>query len=257
MFSSTPPKLFFAAAIFLSICFSASCSFWRSATGENSNANNQPQFTASQIPSDIPFATKEPEVFQTEIVTTNFLNGEKIERKTFLARNGAKRLSVFAAGEKSEISLLQIEEGKIQIFFPARKIYKETFVNQMMRAASAAGENLNDFLTAEWLSAKMQATFENNGSENGLSKFLVRLNNSDAAEILIYVDENLKIPVRQEFFRRGDGGGGGSGKQRALVYSVELKNFQTRAEEKLFEPPKDFRKVAPEEFDKIVWQAKE
>jgi hypothetical protein len=245
MFSSNPAKLFHVL-LFFSVWLSCSCGAW-SRAGESSDANSA-TFTAQQIETGIPFATREPEVFQTEIIVTNFNGEEKSERKTFLARAGLKRLTVFAAGEKSEISLLQTDEAKTFTLLPAKKIYKE---NRDNRAGAAAGETLQSFLTTEWLNAKTAAAFENLGAENGLTRFRARLNNSDAAEILLYVDENLQIPVRQEFYSRAEGG------QRVLLYSVELKNFRPQADERLFALPPDYRKVSPEEFDKIVWQAKQ
>ena len=238
----------FHLAVFFSICFSA-CGFW-SGAGENSNAaDDSKPFTAREIPSEIPFSTREPENFQSEIVVSHFAGGEKFERKTFIARSGAKRLAIFAAGERAEISLLQIDEAQTFSICQEKKVYTEIIANPASTAAS--GEAFNDFLTVGWLNAKSFAAFENLGAENGTSKFLARLNNSETSEILIYVDENLKIPVKQEFYSR-------AGEQKTLLYTVELKNFQLQADENLFAPPpKDFRKVSKEEFDKIIWQAKQ
>jgi len=246
MLSSTPAKLFHLV-LFFSICFSA-CGFW-SRANENANAANPGTFTAQEIPSGIPFSTAEPEVFQCDVVISNFAGGEKSERRTFTARSGARRLAVFAAGETTEISLLQIDEAKAFSIYREKKVYTETVFN---RAATVSNnEAFGDFLTVAWLNSKASAAFESLGAENGLSKFRVRLNNSETSEIVIYVDENLKIPVKQEFYSR-------AGEQKTLLYTVELKNFQLQADEKLFEPPsKDFRKVSKEEFDKIIRQAKE
>lgn len=248
MFSSTPAKLFYLV-LFFSIGFSA-CGFW-SSRNENSNAAaTPPNFTVQEIPSEIPFSNKEPEVFQGEIVVSNFTGGEKSERKTFVARSGTRRLAIYAAGEKTEVSFLQIDETRAFSIYPAKKIYTENAPNRASPAPSNS-ENFGDFLTVVWLNAKSSAAFENLGAENGLSKFLVRLNNSEASEILIYVDENLKIPVRQEFYSR-------AGEQKNLLYTVELKNFQLQADDNFFEPPsKDFRKVSKEEFDKVIWQDRE
>jgi hypothetical protein len=241
MFSSNPAKLFYLALCF-SIGFSA-CGFW-SRRAENSNAANPTPFTAQEIPSEIPFANREPEVFQCEIIVSNFINGEKQERKTFVARSGNRRLTIFAAGEKAEVAFLQTNDAGAFSISQEKKVYTE---NAGGRASPVSNsENFNDFLTVAWLNAKASAAFENLGAENGFDKFRVRLNESDASEILIYVDENLKIPVKQEFYSR-------AGDEKTLLYTVELKNFQTQTDEKFFElPPKDFRKVSREEFDKIV-----
>ena len=84
------------------LLFCASCGFWQ--TAENTNSNPPP--ISEETKTGIPFESKEPEIFQTEIVVTNFLNGEKTEKIYFLARSGNKSLTVFNRGEKTEHSIL-------------------------------------------------------------------------------------------------------------------------------------------------------
>lgn len=236
----------FYLVLFFSICFSASCSRFWSGGNEDSDAADRKPFTAREIQSEIPFSTREPEIFQGEIVVTSFINGEKSERKTFVARSGARRILIFAAGEKAEVSFLQLDEAGSFSISQQKKIYTENVAN--MAAQASGSETFDDFLTAARLSAKASAAFESLGAaENGLTRFRVRLDDSDASEVLIYVDENLKIPVRQEFYSRAAAGE----QQKTLLYAVELRNFQLQADENLFAPPKDFRKVPREEFDKI------
>jgi hypothetical protein len=250
MLSSNRTKLFHALLI-LAISFSAACAAQWSRADENSNADSDQSFAARELQTGIPFPNKEPEVFQTEIVAADFADGEKFERRTFLARSGLKRLTVFGVGEKSEISLLQADETKTLTLFPPQKIYKETPTSQTA-ATAAGGETLQGFLTSRWLNAKTDAAFENLGADDsGLNRFRARLDDSDSTEILIYVDENLKIPVRQEFYRRG------AGDQKTLLSQVELRNFKTQADDKLFQLPPGFRQVPAAEFDKIVRQTKE
>jgi hypothetical protein len=89
--------------------------------------------------------------------------------------------------------------------------------------------------------------FENLGAENGLTKYRVRLKDmpKDASETLIYIDENLKIPVKQEFYTI-------NGEQKILVFSMELRNLKLQTDDKLFELPKDYRKVSSNEFQKAI-----
>ena len=207
----------FHLVLFFSICFSA-CGFW-SGAGENSNAASPEPFVPPEIPSEIPFLTREPEVFQCEIVISTIVNGEKSERRSFMARSGARRLATFAAGEAAEISLLQTDETKTFSICPAKKIYTETVLNRA--AAASGGEVFGDFLTVAWLNSKSSAAFENLGAENGLSRFRASLNNSDASEIVIYVDENLKLPVKQEFFSLG------AGERENFALRRRIKKFST------------------------------
>lgn len=207
-------------------------------------------FVATDIKSEIPFSTKEPEIYQTEIINRTYAadadGGETQERKIFTARNGESRLTVFNPGQKGEIARLDLNAAGVTIsIHRGKRIYTES-----SPGGGSGRDETNDFLTTEWLNQKQSAGFESLGTENGISKFRVRLGEAEKtnSEILIYVDENLKLPVKQEFYS------GGEGEQKTLTFSVEMKNFKPEAEAKLFELPKDFRKVTPKEFQEIIWQ---
>ena len=204
------------------LLMSASCGVWQSAENVNSTLH-----VTEDIETGIPFQNKEPEQFQTEIIVSNFTGGEK---RYFLARDGANRLTVFNRGEKSEISVLQTADGKTFFINNEKKSYQE----KQTKAAQTGGE-LSEFLTTEWLNQKTDAAFENLGAENNLTKYRVRLGDSKVSEILIFVDENLKLPVKQEFYSV-------SGEQKTLMFSVELKNFSLQAD-KLFELPKNYQEI--------------
>ena len=91
------------------------------------------------------------------------------------------------------------------------------------------------FLTTEYLNQKTGATFEKIKTENDLTEYRARIENS-ATEILITVDENLHLPVKQEFYRT-------NGEQKILLYAVGLENFKTATDENSFVVPKDFRVI--------------
>lgn len=222
--------------------FAASCGYWQ---GNSGTTPAPAPFVAEEVKTEIPFASKEPDVYQAEIVLTNYANGEKSERKIFTARRGEKLRGDY----ENEISILQ-SDGNISFsLHNGRKIYVESRSNQGLPGET--GDATKDFLTAEWLNEKRGATFENLGAENGLTKYRVSLEdapNKDS-ETLIFVDENLKIPVRQEFYTT-------SGEQKILVFSMELRNLKLEADDKLFELPKDYRKVSSNEFQKVIRQEK-
>lgn len=215
-------KIFLIFALL--IC--SSCSIWQSA--ENTNS---PPHIIEQIKTGIPFENKEPDTFQTEIVVTNFLNGEKTERRYFLARNGAQRLTVFNRGESSETSVLQAADGKTFFINNEKKSYREKQIQP-----ERSGNELDEFLTTGWLNQKTDAVYENLGTEDNLTKYRVRLADSNVSEILIFVDESLKLPVKQEFYSM-------ISEQKTLLYSVELKNFSLQTEDKLFELPKNYQET--------------
>lgn len=235
MFSENSRKILTAAAI--SLIFFSACRLWQQKENEVSNTNSSPP---SEISVALPFSNKEPENYQAQIITRSFADDEQSERKIFIARHGNKRLTVFNQGEKSEIALLNLDDGASFSIDNEKKIYTEN------KSSAAVSENeLNDFLTTEWLNAKTSANFENLGTENNLTKFRVRLGQSDNSEILIYVDANLKIPVREEFYKV-------SGEQKTMTFSVEIKDFKSQTDENFFVLPKDYRKVSASEFQETI-----
>lgn len=223
MFSSNFFKYFLA----VSLIFCSSCRFWQNSSNSNVSIN---QTNVAEIISDVPFSTKEPETFQAEIIT----KFEDESEKTFWAQSKGKVLL-----KKGETASLQVEPNKSFLINFAKKIFVEN-IEKAVAAKENSGETLNDFLTTEWLNQKAEVKFENLGAENGLTKYRAIF---EASESLIFVDENLKIPVRQEFYSIED-------EARTLVYSTELQNFKLTVEDNFFEIPKDFRKVSLEEFRK-------
>lgn len=216
--------------IFTLVCLS-SCKHWQKSSNEPV-VIKEPEII--EIKSEIPFATKEPETFQTEIIVKN--EGE--EEKTFIAKSKGRFLI-----RNGETATLQIDANKSFLINFAKKIYVENTGKSLVKIENP-GETLNDFLTTEWLNQKTDAKFENLGVENGLTKYRASF---EASESLIFVDENFKIPIRQEFYSI-------DGEAKTLVYSMELQNLKLIAEEQLFEVPKDFRKVSMEEFQKSLKQ---
>lgn len=220
--------------------FLNACRFWQK---PETAAPDAPSRVVEDANGGLPFQIEEPESYQTEIITAAYTNGEKTETKSFIAERGAQRLSVFNVGAKNETALLETG-GQTFSINRARKIYAE---NQP--PANVSGNPGDDFLTTEWLNAKNVAAFEKLGTENNLTKFRARLNGSEISEALIYFDENLKMPVKQEIYAV-------SGEQKTLTYSAEITNFKAGADEKNFELPKDFRKVSAREFEEILWREK-
>ena len=201
-------------------------------------SNDQNVFVSNEIGGNIPFVNKEPENYQAEIVTQIFTGEEKSERKILTMRSGARRLTIFDAGEKNEVRLLNLENVSFSIF-KEKKVYAE---NNLLSENIESGD---DLLAANFLTGQTSGVFENLGTENNLTKFLVRSDESEKSETLIYFDENLKIPVKQEFYKIENG-------QRILTFAVETRNFKIEIDEKSFELPKDYKKVSQKEFGEII-----
>jgi hypothetical protein len=220
----------------LIFCFSVACRWW--ADTDNQKPGLTP-FITDELKSKIPFSTKEPEQFQTELVVKLLNNAE---RRTFLARNGNKQRFDFNFGTKHQITSLQTDKNYLVL--PEKKIYTE-----VGKSSIALPDEWTAFLTTVWLNQKYEASFEKLETSASLTKYRVRIAESGFSEVLIYIDEAFNLPVRQEFFS-------GTDERKNLIYTVELKNLKLQTEESLFALPTDFRKVPEEELRKILQSEK-
>jgi len=230
MFSSNLTKFLVLFTLIFSL-FSG-CRFWSKTSDANTSSTPA---VSDELKSEIPFICKEPEQFQAEIVIT----ANETERRTFIARNGLNRRYDFNPGGKNQ--LINLQTDKNYLILPDKKIYAENNAAQ-----TASTDDWANFLTTEWLNEKTDAGFEKLETTENLTKYRVRLAGSNTSEIFIYVDEKLNLPVKQEFY------GPGSGEQKALMYSFDLKNLKLETDENLFAVPPDFKKVSIEEFRKIL-----
>ncbi len=231
MFSSNSTRIFFVFALL----FCQACGFWRGQTG----ANTSPApFAAEEIKSAIPFSTKEPGVYQTEIVVT--ANG--VEDVTFTARNETNRLTVYNFQTESETAVLKVGENQTFLIAPRRKIYA---LEEFDDGSSNSIETAGDFMIAELLNRKKDARFESLGAENNLVRYLVSFDDAPNSEIIVSIDERIGLPVKQEFYSIGGG-------QKILTFVTELKNFSLKADAKIFEIPQDYRKVSAKEFRQLM-----
>jgi hypothetical protein len=230
MFSLNFIKYFGVFAFALTI--SSACRFWQKNAGEGASPT---PFAAEELISEIPFSTREPEIFQVEIVITT----GGAEKKIFAAKSGARRRFDYNAGAKNQVSAVQTDKNYLII--ESKKVYAET------ATGGAATENWTDFLTVEWLNARRDAKFFKLDAENNLAKYRVVFGDEETAksESIIFVDENAGLPVRQEFYSLDSG-------QRALTMTVELKNLRLEAADDLFTIPANYRKASPEELRTIL-----
>lgn len=212
---------------------------WRS--GDENIAVNSTD-SSSELLTTIPFSNREPDVYQTEII----IKIGDTERKILTARNAARRVMIIDQNEKHEVTLLENAGNPPMMISRTDKSYTE-----LSASVFSGMEEANDFLTNEWLNQKTTATFENLGAENGLTKYLVRLGSegNQNSEAVIYVDENIKLPVRQEFYSLQNN-------QRVLTSTIELRNFKLSADENLFQLPEGFRKISAPDFQKLARREK-
>ncbi len=189
--------------------------------------------TETKAQTQTPFSNKEPEIFQTEIVVTTTVNQKKFTKRYFVARNGTKTLTIFNFGEDNETSILESENGKSYIIKKREKVY---FERKPARENSEQNE-LNKYLTTKWLNEKRNVKFEKLESKNNITSYRVDFEDSKNSEILIYIDDNLHLPVKQEFFET-------TNDKNTLVFTVELKEFKSNTDDSLFEIPMEYKDEA-------------
>jgi hypothetical protein len=231
MFSSNLTK-FFALAALIFLLF-AGCRFWQKTNGADSSATLPA--VADDLKSEIPFTSREPERFQAEIVVT----ANDSERTTFVARDGANRRWDFNFGAANQLTNLQTDKN--YLILPGKKIYAEKTASP----ALAEPDEWANFLTTEWLSAKHAANYEKLETSDNLTRYRVDLGANNANEVYIYIDETLRLPVRQEFYAVADG-------QKTLTYRFELKNLKLETDGDIFTLAAGLKKVSAEEFGKIL-----
>jgi hypothetical protein len=215
MFLSTPAKIFHATWCLI-IIFTG-CTGWRS------NENSSTTF-ASEPKSAYPFSVSEPTVFQADLV----IRTGEIERKLSLARNGNSRRMDFDIGTENHRAVL-ITDKEYLLFFK-RKSYEA-------RTLSANATAVYDPLTAHMLSARDLSTFEEVGRKGEVVQYRLGVNESTNSEVLVFFDEAIGLPVREEFYSI-------EGDARNLQYTVELENFRPHVDPAAFEIPGGFRKVS-------------
>ena len=213
MFLSNPVKIFHAAWFF-SIVF-AGCGVWRG------NDNSTITF-ASPPKSEYPFSVREPEIFQAGIV----IRVGDTERRLFIARNLSSRRIDFDLGTDNHRAVLVSDKEYIVDF--KRKTFEE-------REMSSTAEEAFDPLTAEILNTRDYGTFDEIRRSGNVVEYRARINDSLNSEAIIFFDEKIGLPVKQEFYSI-------EGEQRRLQYSMELHDFKPEAEAELFTVPRDFRR---------------
>ena len=213
------PRKFFPVIGLLLLSLPA-CRFWQTA--------DKPATLTGEAANEIPFSTKTPDIFQTQVVVT----AGAVTQKYFIARAGNRWRIDYSVGEPNESSIIQ-NGGEYYVSFP-KKIFAEKVLTQGETAAP-------DDVMSDLLYHKPYAGFEKTGRANNITTYRVKFDDAASSDALIYVNEDIGMPVKQEFYSI-------NGDQRTLEYSVELQDLKLTAEDDLFKIPDVFKKVSVQEF---------
>jgi len=227
MISSNAVKIILV--ISLALVLGSACRFFGGETKTN------PDSPVAEVQTNVPFETQEPETFQAEIVVSNYINGKKTKRRYFVAKKGIKNLIIFDYGTDNEKANLQTDEATSYLIDRKQK----TLMKRTRTETTAGSNELKNFLTTKWLNEKVDAKFEDLGAADNLARYRVTLAESEKTEVIIFFDEKLKIPVKQEFSSI-------VGDERMLNYSVEVKDVKTEVNDEVFAIPADYLEESPE-----------
>jgi len=180
----------------------------------------------------IPFPVKDPDRLAAKVIVKAFIENKTIEKQYFCAKDGEKSLYRFSPGGPREFAVLRTAKDVAFRLDPARKEYKRL----EMQSASVERDSFMNSVTNRWLNEKRRSEFKDLGIKDGLRLYQVAIAGAKQTEVIIYVDEKLKYPVKQEFYIL-------EGTDRRLSYSFELSEVTTAPAAELFEIPEGFRET--------------
>lgn len=193
-----------------------------------------------------PFQTKEPDRYRaTRTVTIVAANGQSVTTKNLIARDGDLRRNESQVASKT-IAYLETPEGRF-VLLPDEKIYAEITSGADLPASEdddALERSPEGLLHAETGNTSYQKLGKEVIVGRSTDKYRVVVNapgaaNVSVSETLIWIDENLKMPVKSET-KSSDG----------TRVSMELSEIALEVDAALFKIPDGYRKVTFAEFRK-------
>jgi outer membrane lipoprotein-sorting protein len=213
MFLSTPVKIFHVILIFPLI--------FTGCGGSGGNENTAMRFGTPEL-KEFPFSSREPDVFQTEMVIVT----GGIERRIFIARNGSKRRIDYDVGTDNQRAIITTDRQYILNF--KRSVYTE-------RELSSSLGDLYEPSVAHVLNLREYDEFREADRDGSIVQYQAKPNESEVSEATIYFDESIGMPVKIEFY-------GLENDERKLEYSVELRDFRNTVDDAVFNIPNGFKK---------------
>ena len=206
------------------------------------------------IVNTLPFSTKEPNIYQAELVVSFPAGDAVIEQKYFIARDGETRRTDYDLSGKNTMSVLEKPEGAAIVLLPQKKCSLED-ANAPAGTIPSQNDALKESLTTGWLAEKIPANFAALGNEQmggkPLAKYRVRFEKragvESASEALVWVDEELGTPVRTETYDiKND--------QQVNKVVTEFRNLKLSVDTGIFDLPAGCQNIPAKEIQKILRQ---
>ncbi|MFN2454350.1 MAG: hypothetical protein ABR577_09030 [Pyrinomonadaceae bacterium] len=205
-----------------------------------------------------PYSTKEPDKYRATIITTASLDEQATkdaaaqgttEQRVVVARDGEKRRVDYELPPNKKISLLQLPAGDL-LLDPAKKLYAEVEEGAGV-AASLQEKKTSRGFSPDALPDKSRAAarYENLGAEavnnRAATKYRVTVTGitgetrETATVSLIWIDDALQMPVKQEIVSQGNMEAGRHGAR----WAMELRDISQDVPAELFEVPQGYQKA--------------
>ena len=221
MFLSTERKSFLLIAL---------CSFFLQACSSSQTNEKKDISLTVDTKSEFPFSTKEPEVYQADIVTAS----DGYEGRYFFARKGDRwRYDLF---RRDVQTISEIHSDRLYRISHRNRVYCELPLQSETSVPGPFGNNemgLNLFPRGH-----EHYEFEEIGREGSVIKYKIRSGLTGKCDTLIYVDTVARMITKQEFLD-ADG-------NKNYVY--EIKNLKLEVDDNIFQLPEGYRKVTLDEY---------
>lgn len=212
---------------FLLVCFIA---LSLQACGSSQSNENRPANIIVPTTGEFPFSTKEPEIYQAELT----VDSGAFRDKWVVARKKASwRIDFFDNGEPSRT---QLNSDAVYLIDHKRKIFTTN---------AGTGDPVNE-LTDQFFKGKEYRKFEETSREGSVVKYKIARTNGKG-DVLISVDEETGVMMRQEFAASGEG---------AIAFVYEVKDLKLEVDDSVFQIPAGYKKVTWNEFQTPPKQAK-
>jgi hypothetical protein len=229
---------------------------------DQTSGNPRSEELLSSVP---PFSTREPERYQaTRIIRSVEQNGTKKNApetavtKTLIARDGQKRREEYEIDSSGPLVYLETEAGHF-VLLPAKKLYADLDLNLSGPEGTDSGSERYADLSPERLldETRAVARYEKLGSDTiaGRSTTKYRVTSGEPANAsagadvtLIWIDDALGMPIRSETTSTGE--------DRISKLTIELSDIRQQVDPRIFELPKDYRKVGLAQLDAERAQAR-
>jgi hypothetical protein len=236
------------------ISLTSACSY----CGKKEPAPGEALAPPATIVNALPFSTKEPAVYQAELVIS-FPGGDTedsvTEQKYFIAKDGETRRIDYELSDKDILSMLEKPDGKTLVLLPQKKCSLE---EAGQPAGSQPGDSLRESLTTGWLAEKIPSNFTALGKEelNGklLDKYQVHFEKRGSvesqSEALVWVDAELGMPVKTELYTvKND--------RQSNKVITELRNVKLGVDPGVFDPPPGCQNIPAREMQKLLRQERQ